>query len=473
MTNQLTSRRDKPKRSPLKNSLQRLTVAEYLLKRINSLGASHFFTTPHPHLDCIHYYASHDPKIQCIHDCSAQAVTHLAEGFAKTRGISTVALIRESPGFIEAVLRCWSDSTPVIFILGTSIASSTALLDPHDHLEKSLRSLTVGWTVLDDSKLAAKKIDRIIDSCIHFQKPVCIELPQEIADEVIPPHTPQKTDFSHIDQNSLQDFLLDVDELLSKAKHPAIVQTGIVTAHKTLDDVAGFAMRYNIPIVAKTSHEADLLFVFGEYIPTTITYTHLVQVRTEDAFCDERHYTRLFFKDVMEGLWSLECRKRYKMPKQEIKAKQAKLLLIQQMLSKHTCQITCSTKLLSIFSTEHTILSSEKPCAPSYSIESAIGAKMALPLAPIVVLIDESELEYSLGALYFAKKQAIGLIVCVIGKKTRSTTSFDPSGWSLLELAHLLLEGNATQVETLRAFEKALSVALQTPKELFLIDYRL
>lgn len=452
-------RRVKTKKTLVENNHKRLTVVEYLLKRLHAFGIRHLFSFSHPDLEAIKACAIHYSKIAYIETESAFAI---ADGYAKACGFSALSASKDCPGFIEAVIRASNESVAQVFLLGTSEQSHDFQFDPHDHIEMALRKHTSGWTVLDDPKTAAKKIDRIIDSCLHFQKPVCIELFQEVADRVIPTHTPQKTEFQPTDQNSLQDFLLDVDELLSKAKHPAIYVARQAKAHQVDDDIYNFSERYNIPII--TDGSCDLLFVFAEKIPR-IAHSHLVHIALEDAFCDERRYACLYFKDSVEALYSLECRKHFKNVKDRLKHMRASFEFFLDLGLRRKCQVvTRFSKQL------RTAITCEWNNPPTYSLEAAFGVKLANPAESVLVVIDENELQHSLFTLQLIQNYNIPMVITVVDSVKACKLTSDPYEWNLTELAHLFVDGRAIQIQNQKALEKAVLLALEANDGLYLID---
>ncbi len=467
----------KPKRLKEKTTRERLTVAQYLLKRLDACGVSHLFSARSPYLERLNYYAECDPNMYAIQCLKPQLATHMAAGFCRTKGIGAVALYPNASGFSDAFVRAYAESIPCVFILGASLDDTPhPPLELQELIERGIRSMGAGWTVLDDAKVAARKIDRIIASCMHYQLPVCIELMQEIADDLIIDHTPQKTEFVPPDQNSLQDFLLDVDEMLSHARHPLLYQGAITSAHDVCEEITSFAKRFNITITHDASaipHDTDLLLVFAEAFSPHSYSGNIIQIRTQDAFCNERRYPKLFFKDTVEALASLECRKLFKRAKIYLKPLSSKHVVLQQILAKHGCQLLSSHAISALLAAHDPLLSYDHQSLPAYAIEAGLGAKLGSPRTPFVALVDEEELESALPALKVALDHDIGLIVCVVQHMPDINHCYGHTRWSLLELTQLFIDSNTCQVQTPRAFEKALAIALQTKNSLILIDCRL
>ena len=125
-------------------------------------------------------------------------------------------------------------------------------------LEKLFRQQSVSWTELSDPKLAAKKIDRVLDYCLFFKKPVCIELPDEVVDMLIPDHVYHAHEFGVSDPDTLDEVLLELEALFIRAKHPLIHLDRDASAHKAESLLLHFAESWHIPITS--SHLAKSFF---------------------------------------------------------------------------------------------------------------------------------------------------------------------------------------------------------------------
>jgi len=474
---------------------KRITVAEYLLKRLHQFDVDHLCALDHPFLTTFNIYLARDPNIYALELSDANAVSCVASGYAKIKQFGACAMTKENVGFIDNILHAASESLALVTIIGTESVSAAPFWEHSESLERALHEYTIGWTILDDPKFAAKKIDRILEYAIYYQMPVCIELVQEVADMFIPQHTPQKTEFPQCDENSLQDFLLHFDDILLHTKRPVMYVGEEVFAHSVSDAVYAFSERYNIPIFRKSKAETisfqesghDLLIIFCTYAPFPITTEHVVQIGITDAWCDERQYSRLFFKETVQSLSTLECRKVFKRQKTSVFEKEniANLASYRDSIEKHgekrEARIVVSAKFAHLF--PHKIfcknyILNKTYYTPSFALEQALGVAHACPFTPVIVVIDHQELQNSLSALYLLDVHDVHVVVCVLREKETlersAVTSKAQASWSLTELAHLFVNGNATHVYTPKNFEKALEKALNLGLEakegLFLIE---
>jgi thiamine pyrophosphate-dependent acetolactate synthase large subunit-like protein len=185
MQRQKILRSPRTKLSRAKKGPEKLTVAEYLLKRLFDGGVKHLISIDHKDLTSLNSYAGSER----IHAATAISAIQMGDGYAKAIGFSACAITKETPGFVDAIVRAHEEQVPQVIIVGAHHETIESL----DYIESGLRELTAAWTIIDEPKLAAKKIDRALDCCMHFKQPVVIELPEDVARTLISPHTPEES----------------------------------------------------------------------------------------------------------------------------------------------------------------------------------------------------------------------------------------------------------------------------------------
>ena len=407
---------------------QKITVGEYLLKRLSQFGLTHFFVTPHPDLKSLQRTIEHHSKITLVANPSTESCAEMADGYGKARGLSAIALSGHGAKALDMLMRAYSDSVPQVVIFGTNNSKQKIIDDPSSIIEKLFRQYSASWTELLDPALAAKKIDRVLDYCLFFKKPVCIELPDEIVDCLIPEHTYHPMEFGVSDPDILDEVLLEMEFLFKKAKHPLIHLDREAVAHKVESILLHFAERWHIPITsshgAKTyfleSHpnycgslteelvaKADLVCVIGkEHLPMQHKGPNIL-ISAQDVTIDQRFYPQLLLKEVLLSLCDLEPNKRHKL----WQAGNLPDSLLEDVI------ITCRDKeLLEDMSPYFTgdVLSSDI-ASPHYALAAAIGASKALPRKRPIVLLDEADLRSSLTELYIAHEECLPILICVAG----------------------------------------------------------
>lgn len=407
---------------------EKLTVGQYLLKRLSALSLSHFFVAPHPCLESLTRTINEHPKITLVSNPSVESCAEMADGYGKAKGIAAIAISGHTPKALDILMRAYSESVPQVVVFGKRQSMQDNADEGASILEKLFRQHSASWTELSDPLLAAKKIDRVLDYCIFFKKPVCIELPDEVVDCFIPQHVYHPMEFGVSDPDTLDELLLELESLFNKAKHPLIHLDRDVVAHKAESLLLHFAERWHIPITSShtaknfllESHpnycgslteelvaRADLVCVLGkEHIPLQHK-GHNILIGAQDVYIDNRVYPQLLLREVLAALCGLEPHKRHKL----WQARTCPDSLLEDVV------ITCRDKeLLDDMAPYFTgdVIASDV-ASPHYSLAAAIGAAKALPRKRPIVLLDETDLRSSLTELYIAHEECLPLLICVAG----------------------------------------------------------
>ncbi len=408
------------KRRKSQNRPEKLTVGQYLLKRLSTLGLTHFFLSPNENLASLKRTIEQHPKITLVSNPSVESCAEMADGYGKAKGISAIAVHETGPKALDLLMRAYAESVPQVVIF--------AKTEQQNILEKLFRQYSTSWTELSDPSLAAKKIDRVLDYCLFFKKPVCIELPDDVVDCFIPQHVYHPMEFGVSDPDTLDEALLELEALFNKAKHPLIHLDRDIVAHKAESLLLHFAEKWHIPITsshtAKTflleSHpnycgnitaelaaKSDLVCVVGkEHINMKHKGANIL-IGSQDVSINQRFYPQLLLKEVLLALCDLEPHKRHKLWQSGCCPDS----LLEDVV------ITCRDKELLDDMTPYftgDVISSDT-ASPHYSLAAAIGASKALPRKRPIVLLDESDLRSSLTELYIAHEECLPLLICVAG----------------------------------------------------------
>ncbi len=415
------------KRRKTPSRAEKLTVGQYLLKRLSACGLTHFFAVPHEDLVSLQKSIEHHPKITLVTNPSLESCAEMADGYGKARGISAIAIQEQNGKALDLLVRAYAESVAQVVIFGKNSAN-VSIDENASLLEKLFRTYCASWTELSDPTLAAKKIDRVLDYCLFFKKPVCIELPDDVVDSFIPQHTYSPMEFGVSDPDTLDEVLLVLEALFNKAKHPLIHLDREVVAHKAEALLLHFAEKRHIPVtstsIAKNylleSHpnycgsltpelveKSDLMCVIGkEHIALEHKGPNIL-ISAQNVAIGNRNYPQLLLKEVVLALCSLEPLKSRKI----WQSRDPPDSLLDDVF------ITCRDKeLLEDMSPYFTgdVISSNH-ASPHYSLASAIGAFKAFPRRRPVVFLDENDLKSSLTELYIAHEECIPLLICVAG----------------------------------------------------------
>lgn len=192
---------------------ERMTVAEYLLQRIRSAGvhsvhvASPLLSSPLAEVACYRLDMSCRPwemphEVMWASKIGAQeyglGVAYLPENAYTTILDGTVAAAQEMLPLLFVVRRSLRSETKELCGLPLSVREQG-----RSELCQLVKKLAAAHTVLEDRRTAAASIDRAVDTCLELLQPVVIELPDEVAQAYITPHSYKKAFFNYEEKDHI------------------------------------------------------------------------------------------------------------------------------------------------------------------------------------------------------------------------------------------------------------------------------
>ncbi len=208
------------------------TVGEYLCNRLSFLGVEHIFGVPGDYvlglMDVIV-----DSPVELVCTCNELNAGYAADAYGRLKGMGAVCITYGVGGFslVNAVVGAYAERVPIVVISGapTSSVRQNNLLLHHTtgdyNLQHSImEKATVASVILTDASQAASQIDHVLAACLHYKRPVYIEIPSNLVNQPcgIPNNAiiryPKQTD-----QNALQEAVEEAVYLLEKAQFPAIL----------------------------------------------------------------------------------------------------------------------------------------------------------------------------------------------------------------------------------------------------------
>ena len=166
-----------------------MTVAEYLLERLKSLGVDHLFGIPGDYILPL-FESIGGSGVAHVAACNELNAGYAADGYARLRGLGAIA-VTYGPGSLSAVnaaAGALAESVPLLFVSGGPVCAAYKTMPPMHHLlpgrfDASLRvyeQVTAHARRLDDPERATADIDEALALCLSLQKPVYLEIPQDV-----------------------------------------------------------------------------------------------------------------------------------------------------------------------------------------------------------------------------------------------------------------------------------------------------
>lgn len=275
----------------------KITLADYLILRINELGIKHVFGVPGDYnLNFLDYIMASD-DLTWVGNCNELNAAYAADGYARVNGFSaivTTAGVGELSA-LNGIAGSYAEDVPVIHIVGmpSTLVQQNKLICHHSFgdgdYNKFIRTqlnVTCAQEVLAIDT-ATLQIDQAIMQCYKEQKPIVIGIAVDLfsIEVKVPTH---KLDLSlpKSKQIILEDALNIVAKKLSVVKKPLIIVDGLVTNHGLIQYVKQFISQTQIPFVstlmAKGEVDEVLDNFLGEYLGYASDEELLANVNNSD-----------------------------------------------------------------------------------------------------------------------------------------------------------------------------------------------
>jgi indolepyruvate decarboxylase len=244
-----------------------ITVAEFLLARLQQLGVKHIFGVPGDYvLDFMDRIL--DSPIKLVSTCNELNAGYAADGYARVNGIGAAVVTYGVGGFsiVNAVAGAYAEQVPLIVISGAPHSSQRTSHALVHHITKNyylqyeiFRKITVDSVMLADPAKAVSEIDRVLKNCISHSRPVYIEIPVDMVDSICEP-----SDMSHFkiertsDPASLDACVEKCAEFIDVSKNPVIIAGTEIGRFKLADTLLELVERVEIPYVTMVGSKSVL-----------------------------------------------------------------------------------------------------------------------------------------------------------------------------------------------------------------------
>ncbi|MDB6081096.1 MAG: ipdC [Chlamydiia bacterium] len=489
-----------------KDYKERITIGKYLLKKFEKFPIHHLFCTSKTLYPRFTELVEENSEIELLESLSAFSFVN---GYARRKRIGVLIttkaeLLNES----SSIYHAFSESVPLVTIVITkepqhkkeealnSFGFMTEAEELQLYFERLLKRCFLGFTVLDDADIAAKKIDRIIDSCIYYQKPVCFELPEKMIHAFIPPHQARQTALPPSDAESLRDAILHIKKLLQTAHKPYIVVGRDAQALQVSDYILQLAEKLEIPCFAsatgkgvldethrlfagsvatkeskKILDDADFALFIG--LPTTgvSKCKHQVSIFDQEVIIDSISYPHILLHTIVEQL-ALSAFPPRKETFYIRKASSAFLttaglkLTLKNMIQCVTHFVEDDILLVAndpkiLLEIAHFPLPKNSFLSGSFkTLAAGLGASFASLKRRPVILLSEQEFYSTMDALFTTLRKGLNPIIILLSESPCNSSA----------LPDLLSAGRVFLANTQDGFETSFKKALSTHSEFTLIE---
>jgi len=519
-----------------------LSIGDYLIRRLQDYGLAHLFGIPGDYV-LLFYNMLEESPIEVIGCTREDNAGFAADAYARVHGIGAVCVTYCVGGFsiCNSIAGAYAEKSPVVIITGSPGLCERTNNPLLHHRVRDFRTqlevfekLCVAGTELNDPLTAFHEIDRVLEACARYKRPVYIEIPRDMV-KVVPNAVPS-FERSELVSNpqALTEAVEEAARLISECKRPVMIAGVEVHRFGLQDKVLALAEGSRIPIAAtmlgksaiRETHplyiglyegalgreevtqyveQSDCILLLGTFMSdinlgiytANLDPANCIYATSEQLRIHHHHYHDVLLGDFIGGLIARKptppvhpLPKREEPPRFEVHAEtpitvEAMIARINQSLDIETIVIADvgdalfgATELVTQQRTE--FLSPAYYTSMGFAVPAALGANVARPGLRTIVLVGDGAFQMTGMELSTVVRHGFSPIIIVLDNQGYGTERFlhpgpfnDIHPWQYHRLPQLLGGGTGYDVRTEGEFDSALTTALKDRKAMSLIQVHL
>jgi indolepyruvate decarboxylase len=478
---------------------EQLSIGKYLIRRLQDYGIGTVFGIPGDYVLSFYSMLEKSP-IQVVGCTREDCAGFAADSYARIHGMGAVCVTYCVGGLsvCNSIAGAYAEKSPVVLISGSPGLNERVnnpllhhkVRDFYTQMEV-FEKLCVAGTDLTDPVNAFREIDRVLDTCQRFKRPVFIEIPRDMVHVV--PHISHS--FSRPEQASdpqaASEAADEAASLLARSQRPMILAGVEMHRFGLQDRVLALAEQSQIPIastllgksVVSETHplfigiyegamgraevtqfveESDLLLLLGTFMTDlnlglftcNLDPNKCVYATSEQLRIRHHHYHNVQLGDFLNELIrrkpspparTIPDSVRPKIAPYQLEA--SKPITITRMIARVNEQIDDQTIVIAdigdalFAATELTIRERTEFISPAYytsmgfSVPAALGAHCARPDARVLVLVGDGAFQMTGMELSTMVRLGMAPVVIVLDNKGYGTERFLHEGnWQYNEI---------------------------------------
>ncbi len=235
-----------------------LSIGQYLIRRLQDYGIKDLFGIPGDYV--LNFYSMlEESPIQVIGCTREDCAGFAADAYARVNGMGAVCVTYCVGGLsiCNSVAGAFAEKSPVVVLTGSPGLNERVNNPLLHHKVREFRTqievfekLCIAVTELIDPLTAFSEIDRVLDACHRFKRPVYIELPRDMVSVVPPIAHGYRRPYAATDEQALEEAVKEAHQRLSAAKKPVIIAGIEIHRFGLQDQVLQLAEQAKIPIAA-------------------------------------------------------------------------------------------------------------------------------------------------------------------------------------------------------------------------------
>jgi indolepyruvate decarboxylase len=235
-----------------------VSIGAYLIRRLRDYGIDTVFGIPGDYVLSFYSMLEKSPikVVGCTReDCAGFA----ADSYARIHGMGAVCVTYCVGGLsiCNSIAGAYAEKSPVVVITGSPGLNERVNNPLLHHKVRDFRTqaevfekLCVAGIELTDPVVAFAEIDRVLDTCNRFKRPVYIEIPRDMV-HVVPHighsfHRPESTS----DAQAANEAADEAAALISRSERPVIIAGVEIHRFGLQDRLLAFAEQTKIPIAS-------------------------------------------------------------------------------------------------------------------------------------------------------------------------------------------------------------------------------
>ncbi|MGI0090545.1 MAG: thiamine pyrophosphate-binding protein [Nitrososphaerales archaeon] len=240
--------------------------AEALVRSLVNEGVEVIFGLPGTQILSIYDALSHEPKIRVITSRNEQAITYMADGYARTTGKVGVALTVPGPGALNTLSglgTAYSASSPVLLISGQvpsqMIGSGKGALHEVDDQLDVFRPLTKWCARITRSEDIPEAIHEAMERLKTGRpRPVELEFPPDILRAKSLPLVRKTAPATSKNPAPEPSMIAKAVKILSRSRRPVILAGGGVIASDASQALQELAEKLNAPVITSPEGKGSI-----------------------------------------------------------------------------------------------------------------------------------------------------------------------------------------------------------------------
>lgn len=234
----------------------KVTVADYLVKKLKFLGIKNVFGLPGDYNFNILDAIIKDDEINWVNSTNELNASYSSDGYARINGYGAVVTtygVGELSA-INGIAGSMAENVPVIHIAGvpkTSFIEKNIIVhhnfsNPNYYLFENAYKNVVETTAYLNFENTKKEIDRVFNVFVNEKKPVYIAIPVDVCEFLIDDDGFDKIEYKKSDEKALNETVSEIISLIEKAKNPIIFFDYLCKRYNLKNEIKEFINKTNM-----------------------------------------------------------------------------------------------------------------------------------------------------------------------------------------------------------------------------------